>query len=40
MMPIGQIHESRRKKNILVLLLICAWVAIIWIIAMVRVGAQ
>ena len=39
-MPIGQLHSQRRKKNLLVLLLIFGWVALIWIIAMVRMEWQ
>lgn len=39
-MPIGQLHSQRRKKNLLVLALIFGWVALIWIIAMVRMGLQ
>jgi hypothetical protein len=39
-MPIGQLHTNRRKKNRIVLALIFGWVALIWIIAMVRMGLQ
>jgi hypothetical protein len=36
-MPIEEIHKTKRKKNWTVLALIAAWVAIIWIITMIKV---
>jgi hypothetical protein len=36
-MPIEELHKSKKKKNLTVLALIAAWVAIIWVITMIKV---
>ena len=37
-MPIEEIHKTKKKKNFTILALIAAWVAIIWIITMIKVN--
>ena len=37
-MPIEEIHKTKKKKNFTILALIAAWVAIIWVITMIKVN--
>ena len=37
-MPKGDVHEKKKKKNWIVLAIIFAWVALIWIITMIKMG--
>jgi hypothetical protein len=38
MMPKSDLHKSKKKKNLTILAVIAAWVAIIWIITMIKVN--
>ena len=35
-MPIEELHKTKKKKNLTMLALIFGWVALIWIITMVK----
>jgi hypothetical protein len=37
-MPIGSLHRRKFKTNLAILAAIAAWVALIWVIAMVKMG--
>lgn len=37
-MPIGPLHKERKKKNFIVLAMIIGWIALIWIIAMIKIA--
>ena len=37
-MPIEEIHKSKKKKNLTILALIFGWIALIWIITMIKVS--
>lgn len=39
-MPIGQLHKDRKKKNFLVLGIIVAWVALIFVISVLKMTAN
>lgn len=36
-MPIEELHKAKKKKNLAVLAIIAAWVAIIWVVTMIKV---
>lgn len=36
-MPIEELHKTKKKKNLTILALIAVWVAVIWIITMIKV---
>lgn len=38
-MPKSDLHKKKKKKNILVLAIIMAWVALIWFITMIKMSA-
>lgn len=38
-MPIGELHARKKKTNRAILAAIMAWIALIWIIAMVKMAA-
>lgn len=35
-MPHSELHKSKKKKNLVILALIFGWIALIWIITMVK----
>lgn len=35
-MPVGDVHKKKRSKNLMVLGAIIGWVALIWIVTMVK----
>ncbi len=37
-MPPGDLHKRKRAKNFLVLGAIVAWIALIWIVSMVKIA--
>lgn len=37
-MPKSDLHKSKKKKNIALLAVIAAWVALIWIVTMIKVN--
>lgn len=37
-MPEGNVHKKKRKKNFLILAIIFAWVALIWVITMIKMS--
>lgn len=37
-MPIGSLHKLKKKKNLAILAIIAGWIALIWIITMIKVG--
>lgn len=37
-MPITDLHKKKKKRNLLVLAAILAWIALIWVITMIRMG--
>lgn len=36
-MPISQIHKQKLKKNLILLAILLAWVAIIWTVTMLKI---
>ena len=36
-MPHDELHKSKKKKNLTILAIIAAWVALIWIITMIKI---
>lgn len=36
-MPIEELHKSKKKKNFTILVLIALWVAVIWIVTMIKI---
>lgn len=39
-MPIGSLHRRKLKTNLAILAAIIVWIALIWIVAMVKIGAH
>jgi hypothetical protein len=39
-MPIRKLHKDKFKKNMTMLAIIAAWIAVIWIITMVQIGSH
>ncbi len=39
-MPIEELHKSKKKKNLTILALIAIWVAVIWIVTMIKVNSN
>ncbi len=37
-MPISDLHKKKRSKNMMVLAAIAAWIALIWIITMIKIA--
>lgn len=37
-MPISDLHKKKRSKNMMVLTAIAAWIALIWIITMIKIA--
>jgi len=37
-MPIEELHKVKKKKNLTILALIFGWIALIWIITMIKVN--
>lgn len=37
-MPISEIHTRKKKTNLAILAAVMAWVALIWIVAMIKVS--
>jgi len=37
-MPIEKLHKAKKKKNLMILALIAAWVVIIFIVTMIKVN--
>jgi hypothetical protein len=37
-MPIGDLHKRKFKTNMAILLVVFAWIALIWVVAMVKMG--
>jgi hypothetical protein len=37
-MPIGEVHTRKKKTNRAILAAVMAWVALIWIVAMVKMS--
>lgn len=37
-MPIEDLHKVKKKKNYTVLALIATWIAVIWIVTMIKVN--
>jgi hypothetical protein len=37
-MPIEKLHKLKKKKNLAILALILGWIALIWIITMVKIS--
>lgn len=37
-MPKSDLHKSKKKKNFAILALIAGWIAIIWIVTMIKVN--
>lgn len=37
-MPLSDVHKRKRAKNLIVLAAIAAWIALIWIITMVKIA--
>jgi hypothetical protein len=38
-MPIGDLHHRKRKTNLAILVAIGAWVVLLFVVAMVKMGA-
>lgn len=36
-MPLSEIHKRKRAKNMIILAAIFAWIALIWIITMIKI---
>jgi len=36
-MPHSDLHKSKKKKNLVILAIIAAWIALIWIITLIKV---
>lgn len=37
-MPKGELHKSKKKKNYAMLAMIAAWIALIWVVTMIKVN--
>jgi hypothetical protein len=37
-MPLSDIHKRKRAKNFMILAAILAWIALIWIVTMVKIA--
>lgn len=37
-MPIEDLHKKKLKKNLILLAVIFAWIALIWVITMIKMG--
>ncbi len=37
-MPLSEIHKRKRSKNFMILAAIAAWIALIWVITMVKIA--
>jgi hypothetical protein len=37
-MPKSDLHKSKKKKNLALLAVIAAWVALIWVVTMIKVN--
>jgi len=37
-MPIEKLHKLKKKKNLMILALIFGWIAIIWVVTMLKVN--
>lgn len=38
-MPLSEIHKKKRQKNMMMLAAILGWIALIWVITMIKMGA-
>lgn len=39
-MPLSELHQKKRKKNLVMLAVILGWIALIWGITMIKMAAQ
>lgn len=39
-MPLSDLHKRKRAKNFMVLAAIAAWIALIWIITMIKIAGN
>lgn len=39
-MPLSDIHKRKRAKNFMILAAILAWIALIWIVTMVKIASH
>lgn len=37
-MPLSEIHKRKRAKNFILLAAIAAWIALIWVITMIKIA--
>lgn len=37
-MPLSDVHKRKRAKNLIVLAAITAWIALIWVITMIKIA--
>ena len=37
-MPKSEIHKSKKKKNLAILAIVLGWIALIWVITMIKVS--
>ena len=39
-MPLSDLHKKKRKKNFTILAILCAFIATVWAITMIKMGLQ
>lgn len=38
-MPYSDLHKRKKKKNLVILLALAAWIALIWVVTMIKMGS-